>query len=246
MTVNNNKNTQNQKVVINLSTSSLHEHHKRKKHVPRVNAPPPPMPVGIHNVYQPQQSLISPPHADIPPYFASALTNRDLALSGLRNAAMAQDDHIAMRNAYVAATVPGAMPTHVPDEAAAPVPPVPAPHVNEPEIVHEPQHVPLPDNEPLMDDNPAYEPAHDHEDEDEEEHRRNVGELYNKRINDLHNQYKQTTSDSVKARFRKLIREEAQLHHVPMFHPGTTKVKNVHKLSDDIRAHLNSIYEAGG
>jgi hypothetical protein len=93
------------------------------------------------------------------------LTNRDLALNALRDSAVAQDEHHAMRNAYAMGTVPGGIPAHVPDEAAAPVPPPqpepvhaePAPeHV--PEHVVDPRDVPLPDDEPIMNNNPAYEP----------------------------------------------------------------------------------------
>jgi hypothetical protein len=268
MTVNTNKNTQNQKVVINLSTSSLHEHHKRKPVKEKAAPAPAPVPVGIHNVYQPQQSLISQPHADIPSYFSSALTNRDLALNALRDAAVAQDEHHAMRNAYAMGTVPGGIPAHVPDEAAAPVPPPQPepvhaepvrPPEHEPEIVPEPvqEHAPapVPHEEPVMNNNPAYEaphapaplPAIDYEPQGRGVIRRreeaNAEDGYDPEIthiSELHDRFNSGTLYR-KTAIRGEIVLLARRYGLPIeISPENSRSRNTHQLVHDIKMHIRN------
>lgn len=123
MTTNKNTNTQNnnnnQRVIVNINTSSLHEHHKRKP----ISKPkekqgggggggePVQQQVSNHNIYYPEQSLITnTPHTPIPPYMQTAVTNRDMAMTSLKNSMMTQTEHQAMRDAFTTMSVPGGVP----------------------------------------------------------------------------------------------------------------------------------------
>jgi hypothetical protein len=150
-TNNNNKNTQNnnnQKVIVNINSSTLHEHHKRKKRPSKPRKEPEETsPVNQQvssNIYYPQTSMITnSPHAPIPDYFQTALTNRDLAVSSLQSSAMAHDHHHAMRQAYAVGAVPGGVGVR---EAT---PPAQADEPIAPEIQPEEQAVPQPHEDEL-------------------------------------------------------------------------------------------------
>ena len=265
MPTNNNENTQhnvnNSRVIVNVSTSSLHEHHKRKSHKAQeakeaAVARPAPTQVGVHNVYYPQQSLITnTPHVPIPSYFQSALTNRDLALHNLNAAAMAEDEHRNMRNAYVYGDIPGGVgvpPEVHPEEDAMPRPrdddSVDMPDVHdEPEPFHGEAHD---DGEEINAaeeiqrphaDHVPFEPFEEHRvrrrtlDDDENEMHRDERELQN--LEDRFRGAERRTQGRQLA--AQNIRNLASRYGVPLRDENGV-LKEIHQLAYDIRSHFRS------